>query len=76
MNATFEAYKQISDNDIEKAIKKEMSGDLEKACLAIVKSARNRPAYYAEELYKAMKGLGTNDETLIRLLVSRSEVNS
>ena len=52
-----------------------MSGDLEKASLAIVKSARNRQAYYAEELYKAMKGLGTNDETLIRLLVSRHEVS-
>ncbi|CAF1076869.1 unnamed protein product [Brachionus calyciflorus] len=48
LNATFEEYRKISKNDIEKAIKKEMSGDLEKACLAIVKACRNRPGYYAE----------------------------
>ena len=35
LHATFEAYAKISGNDIEKAIKKEMSGDLERACLAI-----------------------------------------
>ncbi|CAF1014249.1 unnamed protein product [Brachionus calyciflorus] len=75
LNATFEEYKKVSGNDIEKAIKKEMSGDMEKACLAIVKACKNRPAYYAEELFKAMKGIGTNDETLIRLIVSRAEID-
>ena len=34
----FEEYYKISNTDIEKAIKKEMSGDLERACLAIGKS--------------------------------------
>jgi len=29
--------------------------------------------YYAACLYEAMKGLGTDDDDLIRLLVSRSE---
>jgi hypothetical protein len=35
LRATFAAYQNISGHDIEKAIKKEMSGDLENACLAI-----------------------------------------
>jgi hypothetical protein len=35
LNATFDEYSKISKNDIEKAIKNEMSGDLERACLAI-----------------------------------------
>lgn len=52
-----------------------MSGNLEKACLAIVKSARDKPSYYAESLHDAMKGFGTNDEELIRILVTRSEVS-
>ena len=52
-----------------------MSGSLEKACLAIVKSARDKPSYYAEALYDAMKGIGTNDDELIRILVTRSEVS-
>ena len=38
-------------------------------------SARNRPEYFADKLYKSMKGAGTNDSTLIRIVVSRSEVS-
>ena len=39
-----------------------------------VMSARNRPEYFADKLYKSMKGAGTNDSQLIRIVVSRSEV--
>ena len=40
-----------------------------------VKSVRDRPAYYAERLYKSMKGLGTDEHTLTRVMVSRSEID-
>jgi annexin A7/11 len=73
--ATFAAYEQYSKETIEKSIKSEMSGDLEKACLAIVKSVKNKPKYYAELLHEAMAGFGTKDNDLIRLLVSLSEYN-
>jgi hypothetical protein len=43
--------------------------------LLIVKCARNKPAYFAEQLHDAMKGLGTKDDDLIRLLVCRAEVD-
>lgn len=35
---------------------------------------RNRPGYFAEKLYKSMIGAGTDDDTLVRVVVSRSEV--
>ena len=71
----FKEYSRISKKDIEKAIKSEMSGDIEDGMLAIVRCASNKPGYFAERLYKSMKGAGTNDKALIRVMVSRSEID-
>jgi len=71
----FDEYKNFSKNDIEKAIQKEMSGDLERSMLAIVKVVRHPADYFAEQLYKSMKGAGTNDNQLVRIVVTRSEVD-
>lgn len=75
LRRVFEEYKQIANKDIENSIKGEMSGSLENALLAIVKNIKNQPAYFAERLYKSMKGVGTDDNTLIRVMVSRCEVD-
>ena len=73
---TFDEYEKVSENKtIEKAISSEMSGDLKEGMLSVVKCARNKSAYFAERLYQSMKGLGTNDRTLIRIMVSRCEVD-
>jgi len=45
-----------------------------KWCVNTVKCVHSRPMYFAEKLYKSMKGAGTDDTTLIRIIVSRSEV--
>lgn len=72
----FDEYKRISKKDIEQSIKSETSGSFEDALLAIVKCMRNKSAYFAERLYKSMKqGLGTDDSTLIRVMVSRAEID-
>uniref|UniRef100_S4RNL1 Annexin n=1 Tax=Petromyzon marinus TaxID=7757 RepID=S4RNL1_PETMA len=71
----FEEYGRISKHDIEKSIKREMSGSLEDGMVAVVKCLRNTQGFFAERLYKSMKGLGTKDSTLIRIMVSRCEVD-
>ncbi|KAM6220435.1 annexin A4 [Rhynchocyon petersi] len=71
----FDEYKRISQKDIEQSIKSETSGNFEAALLAIVKCMRNKHAYFAERLYNSMKGLGTDDDTLIRVMVSRAEID-
>ncbi|XP_049595132.1 annexin A4 [Syngnathus scovelli] len=71
----FEEYQKISGKDIEESIKREMSGCLEDVFLAIVKCIRNKHAFFAERLYKSMKGLGTTDSVLIRIMVSRAEID-
>ena len=42
--------------------------------LLLVRCVHSRPAYFAEKLYNSMKGVGTDDTTLIRVIVSRCEV--
>ena len=72
----FDEYEKISEKmTIEKAITSEMSGDLRDGMLSVVKCARNKQRYFAESLYKSMKGLGTDDRTLIRIMVSRCEID-
>ncbi|XP_037548056.1 annexin A4 [Nematolebias whitei] len=71
----FEEYQKVSGKDIEESIKREMSGCLEDVFLAIVKCMRNKQAFFAERLYKSMKGLGTTDSVLIRIMVSRAEID-
>ncbi|KAM9804109.1 annexin A5-like [Neosynchiropus ocellatus] len=75
LRAVFMEYQRMCGRDIEKSISREMSGDLESGMLAVVKCIKNTPGYFAERLYKAMKGAGTKDRTLIRIMVSRSEVD-
>ncbi|XP_026074877.1 annexin A4 [Carassius auratus] len=71
----FQEYQKISGRDIEDSIKREMSGCLEDVFLAIVKCLKNKPAFFAERLYKSMKGLGTTDSVVIRIMVARAEID-
>ncbi|CAH2276049.1 annexin A6 isoform X1 [Pelobates cultripes] len=75
LQLVFDEYEKIAGKPIEESIKGELSGDFEKLMLAVVKCVRSIKDYFATRLYKAMKGMGTADNTLIRIMVSRSEVD-
>uniref|UniRef100_A0ABI7Y8M0 Annexin n=1 Tax=Felis catus TaxID=9685 RepID=A0ABI7Y8M0_FELCA len=75
LRLVFDEYLKTTGKPIEASIRGELSGDFEKLMLAVVKCIRSTPEYFAERLFKAMKGLGTRDNTLIRIMVSRSELD-
>jgi len=75
LKMVFAEYKLVAGEDVEKSIRSEMSGELELGFISIVKRIKNTPTYFAEELYKSMKGLGTDDDQLVRIIVWRSEID-
>uniref|UniRef100_A0A8C5WH59 Annexin n=1 Tax=Leptobrachium leishanense TaxID=445787 RepID=A0A8C5WH59_9ANUR len=75
LQKVFDKYKETNSVDIEEAIKKHFKGDFERGLLTVVSVSRNTPLYFADKLYNAMKGLGTKEKTLTRVLISRSEID-
>eukprot|EP00049_Salpingoeca_infusionum_P008341 m.135818 g.135818 ORF g.135818 m.135818 type:complete len:89 (-) comp13984_c1_seq2:132-398(-) len=43
--------------------------------VTIVQCARNPARFFATRIYRACKGLGTDDQALMRIVTSRSEVD-
>ncbi|XP_059642664.1 annexin D5-like [Cornus florida] len=69
------AYRKKHKKSLKKAVKSETSGKFELALLTILRVAENPAKYFAKELQKAMKGFGTDEKKLTRLIVTRSEID-
>jgi len=69
------AYHQKVGHTILQAIDKEFSGDSKKTLKTIVYATLSPSEYFATRVHDAVKGLGTKDHLLIRVLVSRSEID-
>ncbi|XP_050234224.1 annexin D5 [Mercurialis annua] len=68
-------YHRLYGKELRKAIKKGTTGNFKYALLTILLCAHNPAKYFATVLRKAMKGIGTKDTTLIRIVVTRAEVD-
>ncbi|XP_036973356.1 annexin A1-like [Acanthopagrus latus] len=75
LKKTFQQYACVSDVTLPKALDMKLRGDIEDCLIDIVKCAWNTPAFFAEKLHLAMNRHGTCEKTLIRVMVSRSEVD-
>lgn len=71
----FEEYKSLTGVTIEQALKREFEGQMLDAMNAIVECVQSPAAFFANRLHNAMNGAGTDDQTLIRIIVSRSEID-
>ncbi|KAG7658816.1 Annexin repeat [Arabidopsis suecica] len=68
-------YRSMYGKELGKAIRDETRGNFEHVLLTILQCAENSCFYFAKALRKSMKGLGTDDTALIRILVTRAEVD-
>ncbi|KAJ9555393.1 hypothetical protein OSB04_010007 [Centaurea solstitialis] len=68
-------YQETYGVPLVKAVKKETAGLFAYSLLTIIRCAENPAKYFAKVLRKAMKGLGTDDTTLIRVIVTRTEID-
>uniref|UniRef100_A0A671KF81 Annexin n=1 Tax=Sinocyclocheilus anshuiensis TaxID=1608454 RepID=A0A671KF81_9TELE len=75
LQATFKIYETLSGTDILDAIDSEATGTLKDCYISLVRCAKNPQLYFARRLNAAMKGAGTDEDTLIRIIVGRSEVD-
>ncbi|XP_041660047.1 annexin A13, like [Cheilinus undulatus] len=75
LQATFKAYEALSGTDILDTIDSEATGTLKECYITLVRCAKNPQLYFARRLNAAMKGVGTDEDTLIRVIVGRSEID-
>ena len=68
-------YEQQSGKSLLKAVDSEFSGDIKTLLYTVVQGLLNPSEYFATRVHSAISGLGTNDKKLMRVLISRDEVD-
>ena len=68
-------YNKITGHTILDAIDKEFHGDSKKAFRTIVYATLSPSEYFATRVKEAIKGFGTSDHLLMRILISRDEID-
>ena len=69
------SYQQLRGKSLHHAVDNEFSGDTKKLLHTILEGLQNPAAYYARRLRESVQGIGTNDSRLVRVIVSRCEVD-
>ena len=68
-------YHNLTGHTILDAIDKEMHGDSKKAYRTIVYATLSPSEYFATRVNDAIKGFGTNDHLLMRIFITRDEID-
>ena len=68
-------FYEISKNSLRKYIEKEFNGSYQNALLTLYESIACPSEFFAKQINKSVKGIGTKDKMLIRILVYREEID-
>lgn len=68
-------YEKLTGHSLDDDIKDKFSGDLARGLKSVLRFSVNRPAFFASRLHKAISGVGTNNKSLNRIIVTRSEID-
>jgi len=68
-------YHKLTGNLLTKAIEKEFSGDIKNLLKAILYAQISPSEYFATRIREAVKGAGTNETILTRVIVTRIEID-
>ncbi len=71
----FAGYEDLTSKTLEDLVEKSsFTLDLKESYIALITLIRNQAEFFAERLHDAIDGAGTDDDTLIQVMVLRSEV--
>jgi hypothetical protein len=75
MNLINDCYQRLRGKNLYQVIDKEFHGDTKKLFTTIFEGLQSISTYYAWRLRESVQGIGTNDSRLVRVIVSRCEVD-
>ena len=68
-------YINLTGHSLIDGVDKEFKGDIKKSLKAIIYAIVNPSEYFATRVKDAIKGFGTNDNLLMRIIISRDEID-
>lgn len=68
-------YYKHTGKSLKEVVESEFSGDIKRLLVTVLHALLTPADYFATRIYNACKGMGTDDNTLIRVLISRDEID-
>ena len=68
-------YINLTGHSLIDGVDKEFKGDIKKSLKSIIYAIVNPSEYFATRVKDAIKGFGTNDNLLMRIIISRDEID-
>ncbi|XP_005414515.1 PREDICTED: annexin A9 isoform X2 [Chinchilla lanigera] len=75
LRRVFDLYQWCTGQALEEAVRDRFHGDAQAALLSLASVARNTPLYFADKLHRGLQETEPNYQVLMRILISRCEID-